>query len=142
MKVSSAHKGIVRRGSAVYIFDAEGRVLLTQRGPKARHEQYKWEGPGGAAEDGESYEEAARRELKEELGVDVVLLGILARFEEIIDSNGDTWEAVIFKGEITTPPSIQEPDKCVGFGWFTLQEAKQLNLADYAVKDFQAIGWL
>ena len=48
------------RGCGVYIFDDSGeRVLLAQRGPAARHEQYKWEGPGGQVDEGETYEDAA-----------------------------------------------------------------------------------
>lgn len=133
---------MLAKGCGVYIFDDDGRVLLTQRGPKARHQQYKWEAPGGAAEAGESYEEAAHREIREELGVNVSLEEVLAEFEEVIDSNDDKWEAVIFKGKISEIPAIQEPDKCVGFGWFTQDEIKKLSLADYVIKDFERIGWL
>lgn len=142
MKASSEPKTVKGRGSGVYVFDDEDRVLLTQPGPKARHEQYKWEGPGGACDPGESHEDAAKRELVEELGVKVELTAELARYEAVVDSNGDVWEAVIFKGTITDIPVIQEPEKCVGFGWFTRDEVKCLSLADYAVKDFQRMGWL
>jgi 8-oxo-dGTP pyrophosphatase MutT (NUDIX family) len=142
MKASSAPKPVHAGGCGVYIFDDAERVLLTQRGPKARHERFKWEAPGGAVEEGESFEDAARREIKEELGITVELTGILAEFDEVIDSNGDSWHAVIFKARTDEVPVIQEPEKCVGFGWFTREEIRQLNLADYVVKDFEHIGWL
>ena len=141
MKALSEPK-IIGRGCGVYLFDDEERVLLTQRGPKARHEQYKWEGPGGALEDGESYEDAAHRELQEELGIKITLTGVLAEYSEVVDSNNDSWEAVVFKGKTNQLPVIQEPEKCVGFGWFTSEEVKRLSLADYTVKDFKLIGWL
>lgn len=135
------------RGCGVYIFDDSGeRILLAQRGPAARHEQFKWEGPGGQVDEGESYEDACRREIREELGVEVTLGEMIWEYEEVIDSKGDAWEAQIFKGAITDTPSLPDPTKVAGFGWFTQTEIVELAqaglLADYSVKDLQALGWL
>lgn len=50
--------------------DAHGRVLLAQRLP-GTHLAGSWEFPGGKIEPGESAETALRRELFEELGIDI-----------------------------------------------------------------------
>lgn len=55
---------------AAVLEDAEGRVLLAQRPPGKSHAGL-WEFPGGKLEPGESAVEALRRELSEELGVEV-----------------------------------------------------------------------
>jgi 8-oxo-dGTP diphosphatase len=47
-----------------------GKILLTQRG-KHPHHPYQWEFPGGKLKPGESEEECIRREIKEELNIDV-----------------------------------------------------------------------
>ncbi len=131
------------KGVGVYIFNEDGtKILLTQRGPGARHEQYRWEGPGGELEPGETYKEAAHREIMEELGIHVELGEVIGEFESITDSNGDAWEAKIFSATTKEVPSIQDPAKLVGFGWFTREEAVKMPLADYAVKDLQKFGWL
>ncbi|MEQ2005596.1 MAG: 8-oxo-dGTP diphosphatase MutT [Limisphaerales bacterium] len=55
--------------SAGLVFRA-GQLLITQR-PAGGHLAGLWEFPGGKREPGESFEECLRRELQEELGVDV-----------------------------------------------------------------------
>jgi 8-oxo-dGTP diphosphatase len=51
--------------------DNQGRVLVAQR-PADKICPGKWEFPGGKIEDGETPHVALRRELMEELGVDVI----------------------------------------------------------------------
>ena len=55
---------------AAVIYDDHRRVLVTQR-PRGKALAGQWEFPGGKIEDGESGAEALRRELREELGVQV-----------------------------------------------------------------------
>ncbi len=57
--------------SAVALIDGDGRVLLAQR-PPGKKMAGLWEFPGGKIEEGESPERALIRELKEELGIDIV----------------------------------------------------------------------
>jgi 8-oxo-dGTP diphosphatase len=58
--------------------DGQGRVLLAQRPAGAAHAGL-WEFPGGKCEPGESPVDALRRELHEELGVDIVAGEALTR---------------------------------------------------------------
>lgn len=53
-------------------------VLICQRPPGGHHPR-KWEFPGGKVENGESLSDALRRELTEELGIDVVAGPVLWR---------------------------------------------------------------
>jgi len=50
--------------------DELGRILLAQR-PPGKHLAGLWEFPGGKCEPGESPEQALRRELREEIGVEI-----------------------------------------------------------------------
>lgn len=53
--------------SGIAIIDEHNRVLLVHQNYKDKH----WSLPGGIVEDGESVWEAARRELKEEVNIEV-----------------------------------------------------------------------
>jgi 8-oxo-dGTP diphosphatase len=53
------------------LFDGEGRVLIAQR-PAGKALAGRWEFPGGKVDRGESEHAALRRELREELGVEVI----------------------------------------------------------------------
>jgi 8-oxo-dGTP diphosphatase len=58
----------------------EGLLLIGQRQEGDRH-ALKWEFPGGKVEQGETPREALRREMREELGIEVVVGGEIARYE-------------------------------------------------------------
>ncbi|MBV8144763.1 MAG: 8-oxo-dGTP diphosphatase MutT [Gammaproteobacteria bacterium] len=56
---------------AAALFDGEGRVLIAQR-PAGKALAGRWEFPGGKVDAGESERAALVRELREELGVEVL----------------------------------------------------------------------
>jgi 8-oxo-dGTP diphosphatase len=62
------------------VFNAEGQVLLIKRG-KAPH-YGRWMVPGGALEWGETLEQAAVREVREETGIEIEI----ERFVETIEA--------------------------------------------------------
>jgi ADP-ribose pyrophosphatase YjhB (NUDIX family) len=63
-----------------------GRVLLIRRGSEPL--KGEWSIPGGLVELGEELAEGARRELKEETGLDVEPLEVLEVFDRIVRERG------------------------------------------------------
>lgn len=62
------------------VIERDGQVLIGQR-PAGKWHALKWEFPGGKVEPGESPEDALRRELEEELGIQAVIGGQVADYE-------------------------------------------------------------
>ena len=91
-----------RMGAGALIFDENGRFLLV-------NPTYKepWEVPGGVVEDNESPAQACVREVREELGLDIMLQRLL-----VVDYLSDSPEKVealmfIFQGPTLTPAEIE-----------------------------------
>jgi 8-oxo-dGTP diphosphatase len=61
------------------LIERDGLVLLAQR-PANKHLPLKWEFPGGKVEPGEDPAAAIVREIREELGCDVVIARLLPPF--------------------------------------------------------------
>lgn len=71
-------------GAGAWIRDGDGRALMV------RHEgEESWSDPGGKGEPGESLEETARREVREESGVRCSLTGVLQAHVVKIVCRGD-----------------------------------------------------
>ncbi|MGN1155782.1 MAG: NUDIX domain-containing protein [Agathobacter sp.] len=66
---------IVQTGASVIVEDSEGRILMHQR-----QDDGTWSYPGGRVEIDESVEEAARREVYEEAGIEVGEMSLLGVF--------------------------------------------------------------
>jgi len=68
--MSASTKKKVRVVAGILQREEDGKVLITQRRPTA-FMPLKWEFPGGKVEPGETDEQALKRELNEELGIEV-----------------------------------------------------------------------
>ena len=70
------HAPILMVGAAILILDKQNRLLLLKRSDSGC-----WGPPGGATENGEVVEEAARRETLEETGLQVGDIGTVTGYD-------------------------------------------------------------
>ena len=66
----------------------EPALLLTRRALTLRHHAGQWAMPGGRLDDGESPEQAALREMSEEIGLSLGLDGVLGRLDDYATRSG------------------------------------------------------
>ncbi len=112
---------ITRVGVGLYLFNDKHQLLLGLR--KSSHGNGTWCPPGGHMEFGESNEQAAIREAKEETGLEVLpenvrLLGVTNDFFE--ESGKHYITLNLGASDFSGSPRVMEPDKCAEWRWFDL----------------------
>lgn len=112
--------------SAVIVTD--GRILLTQRMPP-RDFAFRWESPGGKVEPGETFEEAMRRELREELHVAHPLDSEVIGSALAASTFPKLGVRVHLLPVVLRDPADIRPLEGQGVGWFTAGEMGALPLA-------------
>jgi 8-oxo-dGTP diphosphatase len=112
--------------------DDEARVLLV------RHvDTGQWVAPGGAVEPGERPDEAARREMREETGLEVELDGIVGVFGgpefEVRYENGDrcAYVMAVYEARITGGSPRPDGEETVAFRWVPEAEWPHLDMAPW-----------
>ena len=70
-------KGMIRRASRVYVFNESSQLLVQQRSKNVLKPLMLDQSAAGHVDIGETYEQAAYRELREELGLDNVALELI-----------------------------------------------------------------
>jgi mutator protein MutT len=104
------------------VIERDGQVLLCQRPAHKRHGGF-WEFPGGKLETGESLDDAAHRELREELNVAVS--GVGATLFRRVDP-GSHFEIIFAQVEIVGEPVATEHDQIT---WVSMRDALNYSLA-------------
>jgi 8-oxo-dGTP diphosphatase len=123
---------IIGRGAGVILVDNQNKVLLQHRDNKASWDPGLWGIFGGQIEKGETPKIAAKRELKEELGIELNNLSFFRKYE--IKREKGIYEAFFFTAPLTI--SVEELKKQQkegqGLGFFSLEEIKDLKIMDLA----------
>lgn len=106
---------IVRAGVAVFVFLGDEFLMIKRQGS---HGAGAWSVPGGWMEFGETPEEAAIREVKEEVDLDITVPRALSFTNDIFEDEGKhcctIWLAAAIKNDTAM---IKEPNKISDMKW-------------------------
>jgi 8-oxo-dGTP diphosphatase len=107
-----------------------GKILILQRNPKIRGVD-NWDLPGGLVEVDESESDALKREVREELGVEVMNPRLSASWSFIREIDNQTVQVHNYTCELAqedTTPVLS--DEHVGYKWI-----KPQDITRFAIKD-------
>lgn len=120
-------KGLRHRIVRIFVFNSSGKVLLQQRNLTLTDNPGKWDqSVGGHVDAGETYEQAAKRETFEELGIKV------NNFKEVgyfyIERPAPGGEVKRFQKVLTCvcdDPITIDPAEVEKVEWFTIEQVKK-----------------
>ncbi len=132
-------KDFVGVGVGVMVRNEKGEFLLGQRQKHSNNEPGKWCFPGGTLEFGEKLFDCAKREAKEEAGIDVKPLRVVKVIDHIIPNEKQHWFNPIVEAKLLGgKPIVTEPDKMAQWQWFSLENLPE-NLTINMTVLFQEI---
>lgn len=108
-----------RVGMGILVMRA-GRVLLGQR--RGSHGAGCYAAPGGHLEFGESFAEAARREVREETGLEITRLRLLSVGNYLFDGTRHYVDVDFACEAPHGEPQLREPEKCAGWAWYDIDQ--------------------
>ena len=111
-------------GVGALIVNERGELFLARRGPLAKNERGLWEFPGGSVEYGERLEDALKREIREEYGLEIEVGELLDVVDHILPDERQHWVSPTYICKpVSGDPKILEPGKCTEIGWFPPDQA-------------------
>jgi 8-oxo-dGTP diphosphatase len=115
------HEGVVRPFIGVAAFVCrDGKFLMQQR--KGAHGEGTWSTPGGHLEFGETFQECAAREVKEETGMEIQNVRIGTVTNDIFKDDNKHYVTIWLVSDWKSgEPSITEPDKCIDQRWINFE---------------------
>jgi 8-oxo-dGTP diphosphatase len=112
-------------GAATVVVDDSSRVLLV----KHSYGELNWELPGGAGEPAESAEETARREVREEVGVELENMRLVGVYwDPRVEAHH-----FVFRSRTRGTPRATDPKEITEVGWFS-PEALPRPMSDFTVR--------
>ncbi len=130
-----------RVGVGVMIVNKKREVLLGLR--QGSHGAGEWSFPGGALEFGETIFVTAKREVKEETGLDIDEFELISVYDELryIKTDDKHYIGLGVKTEYKSGEvKIMEPDKCLEWKWYGLDNLpeKMLDNTEGIIKNYKA----
>ncbi len=132
------------RPASSVIVRRDDRFLLVRRANPPAQAMYAF--PGGKAEDGETAEQAAIRELAEETGLVAATARLFAVYDLIDrDDNGEIasfYRLSVFEADVDGQAVATAADDADDLGWYALEEIRAMNVPTSVLECAEKLGRL
>lgn len=120
------------------IIEREGHILIAQRFPNSRFGANSWEFPGGKVEFGEDPETSLKREIKEELALDINVDKLFSLTSHVYhDKNGEL-HVVLATYKCSVNNGKARPDQCQDLKWIP-DNPVTLKAVDWCEADIEIV---
>ncbi len=135
-------KRLIHRAVGVILFTSNGEILLQKRSKtKDLYPGMYAISASGHVSKGETYEETAVRELKEEMGIGTVPIQFVSK--HLVETNKETEMNVLYKG-VYDGDVLFFPDEVESVHYFNKEQVKNMKdtITPCSKKSLEIIGWL
>ena len=133
----STDQSLPRVGSAVLVHAGSDMILLGVRGKEPN--RGRWVIPGGKVRPFESFRDAARREIREETGLDVEIEDQIGVFEII--EPPDEHRLIVYSWARPVGGSLRPADDILDLRFVSREEARNLDLTPIVRQVLATVGW-
>lgn len=121
-----------------WIINLDGKILLTQRSLNKSHGGM-WEPTGGLVQSGESSKEGIKRELKEEIGLEINNDEEIKLIKEIVEDNDDLnffRDIYLIKRNVDLKELVYKDNEVMNAKYVSLEEFSNM------IKNNESFDWL
>ena len=129
------------------ILDEREKILLIKR--KSNTDKNKvyvgegiWSTVGGKVDFGESIEDALKREVKEEIGIEPRIEKFIGYSEQILENGSTHWFLFHFLCRIDEDPKIMEPEKIEKIEWFDINNLPENTIFEHVIRPLKLLGYM
>jgi 8-oxo-dGTP diphosphatase len=112
--------------AASVIIEHSGKLLFV----RSTRTQQRWAYPGGKLEPGETEQDAAKRETKEEVGIDIEIVDDLGKYAIPYATGG--FEIECFAGVASSAALTLDQEEILEARWLSIEDGRLLDLASTA----------
>ena len=116
----------ILRSTSIFLLNSKKQILLQLRAKESKRYPLHWDVSGGGhVNSGESYQDCAKRELFEEIGIQVEYLNLLKKHHFTLDNNrkriNSSYVAIIEETKI-----LIDPVEVADARWFSISEINKM----------------
>ena len=142
-------KKVVHRVCAVGIIrDSDGRVLILKMPENKGVYPGQWGLVGGGIDSGELMEEGLKREVREEVGIEVDEIRPFWFFDdrrEKVDKDGsliDVYMIYLMFDCLARSKNIKMNEEWIEYKWVEVEDLEKYDLNSASIKTFEKKGWI
>ena len=126
-RAEAVKQGKIVRIVRIFLFNSKGDLFLQKRGPNVDFPNLWDQSVGGHVDEGENYLKAAKREMREEIGLDSVKLKKVSKYYTANEYTFGRFKRFnMLYSAVSDEPLVLNPDEVTGGIWVSMTKLSKM----------------